>query len=56
MSFDLERTSAWTALTLVKASNADIANVAARSDDIAFMTLSLILIHLLRLLNELRFA
>jgi hypothetical protein len=56
MSFDLERTSAWTALTLNRASNADIAKVAVRFDDIAFMTLSLILIHLLRLLSDLRFA
>jgi hypothetical protein len=42
MSFDLERTSAWTGLTLIRASNADIANVPARFENIAFMTLSLI--------------
>jgi hypothetical protein len=55
MSFDLERTSAWTALTLIRASNADIANVAARFGNIAFMTLSSI--HLLLLMIcDLRFA
>jgi hypothetical protein len=54
MSFDLERTSAWTGLTLIRVSNADIANVAARSENIAFMTLSLI--HLLLLLSDSRFA
>jgi len=41
-SFDLERTSAWMGLTVIMASNADIANVAARSENIAFMTLRLI--------------
>jgi hypothetical protein len=54
MSFDLERTSAWTELTLINASNAGIANVAARSENIAFMALSLL--HLLLLLCDLRFA
>jgi hypothetical protein len=53
-SFDLERTSAWTGLKLIRASNADIANVAARSENIAFMTRSFI--DLLLLLCDLRFA
>jgi hypothetical protein len=47
MSFDLERTSAWTGLTLLRASNADIANVALRVANIAFMTLTLIYLQLL---------
>jgi hypothetical protein len=53
ISFDLERTSAWRGLTLIRASNADTAKMAAHFDNIAFMTLSLI--HL-RLLSDLRFA
>jgi hypothetical protein len=52
MSFDLGRTSAWTGLTLIRASNAHIANVAARIENITFMTLSLI--HLLLIICDLR--
>ena len=54
MSFDLERTSALTGLTLIRANNADIANVAVRVENITFMTLSLM--RLLLLLSDLRFA